>query len=274
MAQIVAGFGVPHNPNYPDLVRREGPQSEVAKLYDAVADRVEKSELGALVCFSSDHMNTFFLDNMPLLSVGITEQAAGPNDQTRMPSYVVPVEAELGAHIRATGIAQSFDLGVAQEFELDHSFMVPLHFLAPKMRIPIVPIFLAGIVEPLPRADRCFALGQAVRSAVESWPADCRVGVLGSGSFSLDIGGIRGAPGQMTSYPDPEWVRSILESLEHAALNDLISRTTTEQMAKAGNVGGEILNWIAMLGAVGERRPTLLEQQSDAGHAYAAWQIA
>jgi protocatechuate 4,5-dioxygenase beta chain len=274
MAQIVAGFGAPHNPNYPDLIRREGKQLEIAKLYKGVADQVAKSELDVLVCFSSDHMNTFFLDNMPLLSVGITDQAAGPNDQTRMPSYVVPVEAGLGAHIRATGIQQAFDLGVSQEFELDHSFLVPLHFLVPHMRVPIVPIFLAGIVEPLPRADRCHALGQMVRSAVESWPADLRVGVLGSGSFSLDIGGIRGDPAQMTSYPDPEWVGSIMESLEYAALHDLISRTTSEQMAQAGNVGGEILNWIAMLGAIGEHRPTFLEQQSDAGHAYGAWQIA
>jgi aromatic ring-opening dioxygenase catalytic subunit (LigB family) len=273
MAQIVAGIGVPHNPNYPDLVRREGAQSEVARLYQAVADEVTKSQLDVLVCFSSDHMNTFFLDNLPLLSVGITDQVAGPNDQTRMPSYVVPIHAELGAHIRTTGIGQSFDLGVAQEFDLDHSFMVPLHFLVPHMRIPIVPIFLAGIVEPLPRADRCYALGEAVRSAVESWPSALRVGVLGSGSFSLDIGGIRGAPGQMTSYPDPAWVRSIMEALEHASLNDLVSQTTPDQLARAGNVGGEILNWIAMLGAVGEHRPSLLEQQSDAGHAYAAWHI-
>jgi aromatic ring-opening dioxygenase catalytic subunit (LigB family) len=219
-------------------------------------------------------MNSFFLDNLPLLSVGVTDQAAGPNDQTRMPSYLVPIHAELGARIRGTGIARSFDLGISQEFELDHSFLVPLHFLVPNMRVPIVPIFLAGIVEPLPRADRCYALGQMVRGAVESWPAAVRVGVLGSGSFSLDIGGIQGDPGQMTSYPDPEWVQSIMDALEHAALNDLVSRATTDRMVRAGNVGGELLNWIAMLGAIGERRPTFLEQQSDAGQAYAAWQIA
>ena len=28
-------------------------------------------------------------------------------------------------------------------------------------------------------------------------------------------------------------------------------------MLKAGNVGGELLNWIAMLGAIGNRKPTL-----------------
>ncbi len=83
-----------------------------------------------------------------------------------------------------------------------------------------------------------------------------------------------GAPGQMNSYPDPEWVQSIMEALEHAALKDLVARATTDRLVKAGNVGGELLNWIAMLGAIGEHRPSFLEQQSHAGHAYAAWHIA
>jgi hypothetical protein len=42
-------------------------------------------------------------------------------------------------------------------------------------------------------------------------------------------------------------------------------------MLRAGNVGGELLDWIAMLGAVGERRPTFVTPQMEQGHAYAAW---
>ena len=42
-------------------------------------------------------------------------------------------------------------------------------------------------------------------------------------------------------------------------------------MLNAGNVGGELLDWIAMLGAVGERRPKFVMPQMEQGHAYAAW---
>jgi hypothetical protein len=42
-------------------------------------------------------------------------------------------------------------------------------------------------------------------------------------------------------------------------------------MRQAGNVGGELLNWIAVLGAVGSRTPVVLEQQVQHGHSYAAW---
>jgi hypothetical protein len=42
-------------------------------------------------------------------------------------------------------------------------------------------------------------------------------------------------------------------------------------VAKAGNVGGELLNWIAMLGAIGNRRPTFVAPQLQNGHAYGVW---
>ena len=40
MAQIVAGFGVPHTPVFPFLVKRDGPNCETAKLFAAQADRL------------------------------------------------------------------------------------------------------------------------------------------------------------------------------------------------------------------------------------------
>ena len=42
-------------------------------------------------------------------------------------------------------------------------------------------------------------------------------------------------------------------------------------MLKAGNVGGELLNWIAMLGAIGNRKPNYIAPQMANGHAYGVW---
>ena len=54
-------------------------------------------------------------------------------------------------------------------------------------------------------------------------------------------------------------------------INDLLEEATTERMHSAGNIGGELLNWIAMLGAIGPRRPRFMEAQLDHGHAYGVW---
>jgi gallate dioxygenase len=51
----------------------------------------------------------------------------------------------------------------------------------------------------------------------------------------------------------------------------LIAEATEHQLLKAGNVGGELLNWIAMLGAIGNRRPTFVAPQLQNGHAYGIW---
>ena len=38
-------------------------------------------------------------------------------------------------------------------------------------------------------------------------------------------------------------------------------------------MSGECLNWIALLGAVGGRRPTFLEMDTFGGNAFAAWDL-
>ena len=43
-------------------------------------------------------------------------------------------------------------------------------------------------------------------------------------------------------------------------------------MLKAGNVGGELLNWIAMLGAIGNRKPNYVAPQMQNGHGrFSTW---
>jgi len=59
--------------------------------------------------------------------------------------------------------------------------------------------------------------------------------------------------------------------LENAAVNDLLNEATSARMLQAGNVGGELLNWIALLGVIGERKPRFIESQLDHGHAYGVW---
>ena len=71
--------------------------------------------------------------------------------------------------------------------------------------------------------------------------------------------------------PEPEWARRVGALIEQGSTQTLLDEATEDQMLRAGNVGGELLDWIAMLGAVGERRPKFLLPQMEQGHAYAAW---
>jgi len=275
MAEIVGAFGVPHTPVFPWLVKRDGPDSETARLFARLTEHLAAVQPDLIVMFDTDHLNTFFLDNLPVFAVGVTEQFKGPCDEVRdCPIYTIKSLPDFAGHLRRAGVHAGFDLALVQDFPVDHSVAVPLHFMTPTMHIPVVPVFISGHISPLPTARRCFELGRLLRRAVVSWPRPLRVAVLGSGSFSLEVFGPRIAPGRSDGVPDPQWVTRILALLDHADVETLVASASEEQMLKAGNVGGELLNWIAMLGAFDACKPNFLAPQMQNGHAYAAWRLS
>ena len=59
------------------------------------------------------------------------------------------------------------------------------HVLDAANPVPVVPIFLNTYFPPnQPRPKRCYQFGQAMRTAVEAFPGDARVGILASGGLS------------------------------------------------------------------------------------------
>lgn len=273
MADIVAGFGVPHTPVFPFFVERDGPDCEIAVLFRTLTRHLEEVRPDLIVMFDTDHLNTFFLDNLPVFAVGIADSFTGPNDEVRsVPVQTVQSRSDVATHLRNVGVHAGFDLALVQDFSVDHSVFVPLHFMTPKLHIPVIPVFINGHIPPLPTARRCYALGQALAQAVRSFDEPLRVAMFGSGSFSLEVWGPRIAPGRSDGVPDPDWVTRVLTLMQGGAIDTLLDEATEEQMLKAGNVGGEILNWIAMLGAIGgERKPTWIAPQMQNGHAYGVW---
>jgi len=273
VAEIVGAFGVPHTPVFPFFVKRDGPESEIARFFDALTAELQKLKPDLIVMFDTDHLNTFFFDNLPIFGVGVTESFKGPIDEVReVPVQDIKSNIDFAAHLRCTGIEAGFDLSLVQEFGVDHSVAVPLHFMTPGMSVPVVPIFINGHIPPLPKAERCFELGRVVKRAIETFPKPLRVVTMGSGSFSLDVFGPRIAPGRTDGVPDPDWCKRVCELLEQGAVATIVKESTEEQMQKAGNVGGEILNWIAMLGTISAKKPLFVKVQMPNGHAYAAWQ--
>ena len=160
---------------------------------------------------------------------------------------------------------------MSQEFDFDHTVIAPLHFLVPEGSIPVVPVFVNALIPPLPSASRCFAFGRAIGAAVRAAPQPARVAAIASGSFSLEIGGPRISETSHTGVPAPEWVDRVMALLGDGAVDELVGEATDERLAHAGNAGGELLEWIVMLGMIEARPPAFLDAQPAFGHAYAAW---
>ena len=273
MADLVAAVGVPHSPHYPSQFPKDGPE-HISRAYREVKAHLDAAKPDAIVAIANDHFNTFFLNNFPTFAIGVAEASSGPNDQTRMPRYEFAVQSELASHVLKTGMNAGFDFSVTQDFGVDHAMLVPLYYLTDDVKIPVVPIWVNAFVKPLPAARRCYALGQMLKGAIQSLPGKTRVAVLATGHFSLEIAGPRVDPGERHGTPDIAWSKHVHRRIKNAEIDDLITEATPEQMWKAGNVGGELLNWIAMLGTVGRAKPCYLADHDDEdGHAYAAWSL-
>ena len=279
MAHFVGAFGVPHVPIFAMMVKKEGASSETGQLYAPVREALQRARPDSIVMFDTDHLNTFFFDCLPMLAIGVDATFRGPNDEPpALDSQTVVSDPALAAHIRAACMADGYDAALVQNFDVDHSVMIPLHFLTPALDVPVVPIFINGHIPPLPSAARALAFGQAVRRAIDSFEgADPtgrahRVAVVGSGSFSLEVLGPRIDAGQSMGVPDPGWAVHVTECFRDGDIARLVHDATESRMAAAGNVAGELLNWLAMIGATGSRPADWIAAQPRFGHSFAFWE--
>jgi aromatic ring-opening dioxygenase catalytic subunit (LigB family) len=276
MAQLIGGVGVPHTPHFPGIVDRAEPlAAEIGELYGRAANWLWQARPDVLVFFTCDHYYNFFVESIPIFAIGVAESARGPGDYRELRQYEVRVHAPLARRVQAHLVQAGFDVGMSQEFELDHPVTVPLHFLTPGMGVPIVPVFINGLIPPLAPAWRCHALGTAIGAALAGEPDEpggpLRVAAIASGSFSLEIGGPRISAHSHTGVPDLDWFDHVLVRLGAGEVGELVKEATGEQLARAGNAGGELLSWIAMLGLLDPGPPEFLAAQRDFGHAFGIW---
>ena len=161
---------------------------------------------------SAEHWTNFFLSAMPAFCVGSGESHWGPVEDEpflKIPRAHVPGSPALASAIEAAA-APHLDLAWSQELKLDHGVMVPLHLLAPSMNVPLVPVIINCLAQPMPRLSRCWTLGRAVREACdaypgrvaestpEQWRASFEVNVTGAVALTLALlPALRAARGQV-----------------------------------------------------------------------------
>lgn len=273
MARIVGGFGVPHTPYFPKFAAAEGPDGEINRYFGKVRAELERHDPEVILIVDTDHFNTFYFDNYPTFGVGCDDTFYGPvDDVALMPPRDIGSHKAMALHLHRQLIAQEFDPALVTHYKVGHSVGVPFYFLTPDLDIPIIPIFLNGHLPPMPLASRAYAFGQALRHAILSWPEALRVAIVGTGSFSLDVAGPQMYPGENYGVPDLPWAKRVIELMLAGDIATLLSEATEDRMLEAGNVGGEVLNWIAMIGAVGNDRASWIDLQELRGHAFGVWE--
>src|ERR1700739_2606184 len=141
----------------------------------------------------NDHATAFSLDLIPTFAIGTAAEYM-PADEGWGPRPVPNVigHPELAAHIAQSVIQQDFDLTIVNKMDVDHGLTVPLSLMygQPDAWPCLVIPFAVNVVQyPVPSGARCFALGQAIRRAVESYDEPLKVQVWGTGGMSHQLQG-------------------------------------------------------------------------------------
>lgn len=252
MAKIVAGIGISHVPSIgPAYDKKRQNEPDWKPLFDGVAPikawlaDVVKPDV-ALVIYN-DHGCDFGLDRVPTFAIG-TQSHYQQSDEgfgTR-PLPDVTGDEDLAWHLAEQLVYNDFDMTVVQEMQLDHGFLVPYPLLFshdPSWSVKTVPVVVNVIQHPIPTGRRCLALGRALRQAVESYPQDIRVAVIGTGGMSHQLHGERF--GHLNTQFDQYWLDTIENDPEQLA-----AISHTELMTKAGAEAVELIMWLTMRGAL------------------------
>lgn len=254
MATIIGGIGTSHVPTIA-VTYDKGRHTEPAwaPLFDGykpVAKWLAEQKPDVLLVFYNDHANSFFFDFYPTFALGISERFEFA-DEGAGPRAIPPIQGhpELAIHLAEQLVNDEFDLTIFQDKPLDHGFHSPLPLLwpyQPQWPGAVIPIEINVLQYPLPTALRCFKLGQAIRRAIESFPQDLRVAVVGTGGLSHQIHGER------AGFNNEEWDRRFLDLLESDPAQ-LTAMTHADYVRLGGAEGAEVIMWLAMRGALGER---------------------
>ena len=227
---------------------------------EALADRLAAAAPDVAVIVGNDQRELFTEENMAAFTVywgsTIENRPRTPEQIAALPpgiaiaerghappeEIVHPGEPELGRHIIESLVGEGFDVGQSNRLPkgtgyvngVPHAFGFVYRRLMHDRLIPNVPIIQNTFYPPnqIPAA-RCWALGEALARAIESWDTDKTVAVIGSGGLSHFV-------------IDEEFDRTILDAMQRGDAKVLTS--CREDYFESGT--SEIKNWITHAAAM------------------------
>ncbi len=303
------GEGVPYETEAETLAKHQ--RTDAA--FDKVRDVFQANKPDVLVVFGDDQKEQFDFRNFPAFGVyvggafeGYREVAyeggvpgGGRQLKPKTAEHWTKVETrpDLAQQVLAGLIHREFDPAFLmslpnEEHGMGHAFMRPVTRLTNNLfDIPVVPILVNCFYAPQPTGARCAQVARAVRDVIKyDWPADLKVGVLGSG-------GLWHIPGVPDTYLDEDFDNEILDQVRAGDADEMAyyfdnwkpkagmenlrcySAFTGGTKMPGGGVGGgtgEVRNWImaqALASRAGEVVDYVPVYASPCGMGFAYWNM-
>lgn len=251
MAKLIGGLGTSHVPSIGVALDRGLRDSDDWKPffdgYIPAQKWIADARPDIAVVIFNDHGNSFFLDRVPTLAVGVAENYK-PIDEGWGARAIPDFEgaADFAWHFVDQLVENHFDPLICREIEVDHGLQVPMELFFGRPEhwpVKVVPIFINTIQFPIPTPQRMWDLGKALRRAIESWPTEERIVVMGTGGLSHQLQGSRA--GFINQVADRAWIEEI------GSNPDKYRAMSREDFVETfGSEGAELIMWLVMRGAM------------------------
>jgi gallate dioxygenase len=210
----------------------------------------DRKQPDVLFFIFNDHITSFFFDHYSHFALGVGDKywvADEGGGARKLPP--IAGHPALARHVANGLVADEFDMSYFQGKGLDHGCFSPLSLLWPHETTwpgAIVPLQVGVLEFPIPSARRCFNLGRSLRKAIESYPEDLKVAIVGTGGLSHQVHGER------AGFNNTPWDMEFLDRLEKDP-ESLTKITIAEYAEKGGFEGSEVIMWLIMRGALSKR---------------------
>lgn len=254
MARITAGIATSHVPAIGAAFDQGRTQEEYWKPvfdgYEWVKGFEEREEPDVVILCYNDHASAMMLDVVPTFALGMAEEFE-PADEGwgARPVPTVMGDPVLAAHLAEQLVIDNFDLTLMNHMDVDHGLTVPLSLMFGKVDawpVRVIPLAVNVTQFPTPSAERCWQLGEAIGDAVRSYPADLNVQIWGTGGMSHQL------QGERAGLINPEFDNAFLDKLIDRT-DDLRAITRLEFLRESGSEGIELIMWLIMRAALGDK---------------------
>jgi hypothetical protein len=244
----------------PEILQRRHEANE--KGIARISEALDAADPDIIIVIGDDHKEVFQDDNMPALSVfwgetipykpqGIMKWKYDPKLK---PDYWYwqderdyPVASEFARRLIGDLMHRDFDPAHSEYYRagqgMSHSFGYIYRRIMTKKIYPVIPVSINTYFPPNQvTPQRAYAIGKAIRKAVESWPEDLRVVVMATGGLSHFV-------------VDEEFDRRFLKLMAEGGVEDHAALPL--EKLQSGN--SELRCWSALAGSVEGKAMTLID---------------
>lgn len=284
MAELVAIGALSHSPLLNGASAADRVPASVTEFQTAartLGAQIVAANPDVLIVIGPDHFRALFYVNMPAFCLGVGRVTGFGDWETR--AGELPSNPAFARFVHRSLLAHDFDPSASYDLPIDHGLTQPLELCDLPASLPIVPLIVNANAPPRPSLRRCFALGIALRAAVDAYPEPLRVAVIASGGLSHtppagDIESANAASAERLIHGaatvrndeagrvqhilsnvatlahgiNPEWDRMLLARLAAGEGAQLAAALTDDAIdAGGGNGGHEVRTWFVAAGMAG-----------------------